>query len=213
MENAMLKLEERLAIGGGEVKRLRKSGYVPAVVYGKGMEPKAVKVKMSDFREFLTKYGKNTVFSAKFGQDADFSGLVKDIQYDAVKNDFIHVDFQKVSLNEKIHVDVPVKVLGREKVEKGGGVIVHQLNEVTVACLPQDVPKHVDADITGFEPGDSITAAQLKLPPGVTLLTEPHDVILSITSGKMTLEVEKEDEPVFPVGEEGNVQAVKAEKE
>lgn len=207
MDNSSFRFEERKEIGGGKANRLRRNGYVPAVVYGRGMEPVPVKVKVSDFREFLTKRGKNSVFATEFAAENDFSALLRDVQYDPVTKDVIHADFQKVSLTNKMHAKVPVKLIGRERIEREGNVVVHQFDEVTVECLPQDVPKYISADITGMTPGRSLTAAQLKLPDGVVLVNSPKDVILSVTGGKRDLEVDKVDEPVVPEGEEGYVKA------
>jgi large subunit ribosomal protein L25 len=171
------------------------------------MESLAAQVKASDFKEFLSRHGRNSLFTAEFAAEEDFSMLIKDIQYDAVKKDIVHLDLQRVSLNEKVNAEVPVKVTGRTAVEKAGSVVAHQLNTVTVECLPQDVPQYVEADITGMTPGYSLTAAKLRLPRGVALLTKPNDVILSITAGGLGLKVHKQDEPVVPSGEEGDVHA------
>lgn len=207
MNDSTLRLEKRNAVGGGKANRLRKNGYVPAVVYGHGIEPVPAQINASELRTFLSKNGNHSVFTTEFAAEHDFSVLVKDMQYDPVRKEVIHVDFQKVSMNEKVNVDVPIRIIGRNRVEEGGLVVVHQLDDVTVECLPGDVPHHIDADITGMSAGHSITAGQLKLPPGVALLTDPNSVILAISGGKHDLEVEKVDEKVVPEGEEGEVKA------
>lgn len=208
MSDTLLKLEKRDEVGGRKAKRLRRNGYVPAVVYGKDIGSAPAQIKLQDIRGLIAKHGKNSIFTVEFAAENDFSALVKDIQYDPVNRDIVHIDLQKVSLTEKIQSVVPVKVTGKENIEKAGNVIVYQLNYVTVECLPQDIPKYVEADITGMTAGHSITAAQLKLPQGVKLVTDPDSVILSITSGgKLDVQVEKEDEPVQTDSEESNSQA------
>jgi large subunit ribosomal protein L25 len=183
MNDKILKLEKRSQVGGGKPKKLRRNGYIPAVVYGQGMSPSSVQVKLPDMREFLARHGRNSVFTAEFAEEHDFSALIKDIQYDPVRKDIVHVDFQKISLTEKVQVEVPVKVTGKKDMEKSGNVVAHQLNEITVECLPQDVPKNVEANIAGMTPGSNLTAAQLKLPQGVALVTDPRSIILTITGG------------------------------
>ncbi|MCX8128860.1 MAG: 50S ribosomal protein L25 [Clostridia bacterium] len=208
MDSIFLNLEERKNIGGGKVKRLRKAGYIPAVIYGRSMESIPTQIKASEFREFLMKHGKNSIFTTEFAAEQDMSVLVKDIQYDMLKNAVSHVDFQRVSINEKIHAAIPVRITGDNRLKGTGSVIVHQLDEVIVECLPQNVPHHLNADVSGMTPGHSLTAAQLHLPQGVTLVTEPGSVILAVTGGKSAdLQVEKTDEAVVPKGEEGNVHA------
>jgi len=179
----ILKLEKRNQVGGGKAKKLRRNGYVPAVVYGKDMPPSSVQVKLPDMREFLAHHGRNSVFTAEFAEENDFSALIKNIQYDPVRKDIVHVDIQKISLTDKVQVEVPIKVTGKMDIEKSGYVIMHQLNEITVECLPQDVPKNVEANIAGMMPGSIFTAAQLKLPHGVTLVSDPNSIILTITGG------------------------------
>lgn len=198
MANAALKLEKRLAIGGGKVKRLRREGYIPAVVYGKGIEPKHVQVKLSEFRDFLVKNGKHALFDTELEDLGSFTAMVKEVQFDTQKNSYVHIDFQKVSMDEKINVDVPIRVVGKEMLERNGGVVVHQLNEVTVECLPKDVPKHIDVDVSSLAVGHSLTAGELKLPEGVTLLTEPDDVILSVISGRSAADEAEEAEGGSP---------------
>jgi large subunit ribosomal protein L25 len=198
MKEIRLAIEEREAVGGGRPERVRESGYVPAVVYGKGMESKSVKIKTSDLRAFLSGYGKNAIFSAEFADEGDISVLVKDIQYDPVRKDFMHVDFQKISLSEKIHMNVPVRITGRETVERRGGVVAHQIDEITVECLPQDVPKSIAANVSDMHTGQSLTAGQLMLPEGVLLLTEPDSVILTIITGRTEPQTEKRDAGVSP---------------
>ena len=208
MSDELLRLEKRDHVGGGKAKRLRKNGYIPAVVYGQDMTPSPAQIKLPDIRQFLAHHGKNSIFTVEFAEENDFSALIKDVQYDPVNKDIVHVDFQKVSLTEKIHSEVPVKVIGKGNIEKAGNVIVYQLDRVTVECLPQDIPKYIEVDISGMTAGYSITAAQLNLPQGVKLITDPESVILSITSGgKLNVEVNKVDETVVPYGQEGNVQA------
>jgi large subunit ribosomal protein L25 len=180
MKNSTLKLEKRKEVGGGRAERLRSRGLIPAVVYGKGMESTAAAVKKADLSAFLKANGRNSVFNTEFAQEQDVSMLIKDIQYDAVRKEVVHLDFQKVNSNERVQVEVPVRVVGRETVEKAGNVVAHQLNTVTVECLPGDIPAHADADISGLKPGRSFTAGDFIFPPGVTLLSKPGDIVLTV---------------------------------
>jgi large subunit ribosomal protein L25 len=207
MNDSTLNLEERSNVGWRKVKRLREAGYIPAVVYGQGMESTAAQVKAGELRDFLSKNGKNAMFTTEFAAEHDLSLLVKDIEYDPVKHNIVHVDFQRVSLTEKIRAEVLVRAVGAEWIEKAGNVVVHQLNDIVVECLPQDAPQHIDVNISDMKPGHSLTVSQLTLPEGVIPITDPQAVILSITNSNLDLQVDKVDENVVPVGEEGNVQA------
>jgi large subunit ribosomal protein L25 len=209
MNGATLEIEKRTVVGGRSARRLRDNGYIPAVVYGRGVESVPAQLKAGELREFISRNGKNSVFTTEFAAENDFSAIIKDIQYDAVTKDVVHVDFQRVSFDEKIHAEVPIRIIGAERLEKGGNVVVHQLNEVTVECLPQDVPPYIPVDVSNMVPGHALTAARLQIPQAVTLITDPNVVILSVTGGKLDLQVNKVDEKVVPKGEEGEVKAVR----
>lgn len=197
MNNATLNLEVRTEVGGERPKRLRKSGYIPAVLYGHGMESVNAQVKASDLREFLAMNGRNAVFITEFAAESDLSVLVKDIQYDPLRKSISHIDFQRVSMTEKVTNTVPVRVLGKENVERDGNVIVYQLKEIAIECLPQDVPRYIDVDVSGMTLGHSLTAGQLQLPDGATLVSAPGSIILSVTGGRLELKAHQEDEPVI----------------
>lgn len=180
MNNNSLKIEKRNEIGGGRAERLRERGLIPAVVYGRDMAATAASVNKSDLKAFLKNNGRNSVFNTEFAEEHDLSILIKDIQYDPVKKEIVHMDFQKVNSNEKVQVEVPVRINGRETVEKMGNVVSHQLNFVTVECLPGDIPHYAEADISGLKPGHSFTAGDFTFPGGVTLLSRPADIVLTV---------------------------------
>jgi len=191
MENVALKIEKRELIGGRKVKKLRDKGFIPAVVYGKGMEPVPAAVRLPEFRESLSQKGKTAIFELALGDDKPFPAIIKEIQYDSVKKSYLHVDFQRISLTEKIKTMVPVKVTGSVQ----GAVISQLMDEVEVECLPLDTPAHIEVNVSGLEAGDHITAGDLKLPEKVALLTEPEVVIVSITEPRAASAEESADEP------------------
>lgn len=180
MGNNPLKIEKRNEVGGGRAGRLRDRGLIPAVVYGRDMASTAASVSKKDLSVFLKNNGRNSVFNTEFAQEHDMPILIKDIQYDPVNKDITHLDFQRVNSNEKIHIEVPVRITGRETIEKNGNVVSHQMNSVTVECLPGDIPHYADADISGLKPGHSFTAGDFILPLGVTLLSKPADIVLTV---------------------------------
>lgn len=209
MKEVTLDFERRAAVGGRNGRRLRDNGYIPAIVYGQGKESVPAQIKAGTLREFLAKNARNTIFTTEFAAENDLSAIIKDIQYDPVTKDVVHIDLQRVSPDEKIRAVVPVRVLGAEKLERDGSVVFHQVNEITVECLAQDVPPYIPVDVSNMIPGQSITAAKLPLPQGVILDSEPGSVILTITGGNLDLQVNKVDEKVVPEGEEGEVKAIR----
>ncbi len=184
MNNTILKLDKRSEIGGGRARRLIERGLIPAVVYGKNTPSTAAMVNASELRRFLRVNGKNAFFNAEFAEEHELSMLIKNIQYDPVSKEIIHLDLQKVNPDEKIQVQIPVKVTGEENVRKAGNTVIHQLNSVEVECLPVEIPPYIVADITGFNPGRSITAGSLALPSGISMLSNPDQIIVTVKGQK-----------------------------
>jgi len=175
-----IKIEKRSAVGHGKAKRLLEQGYIPAVVYGSNFQSTAAQVSRSELKQFLKKGGKNSLFRTEFAQEHDFSVIIKDIQYDPVNKEIIHLDFQKVEPHDKVQVHIPVKVKGSDIFIKNGSSVLHQLNTVMVECPAGSIPQYAEADITAMKPGQSLTAADLKFPADVRLVTDPRKVVLTI---------------------------------
>jgi len=180
MNETTLKIEERNEIGGSKARRLLKCDLIPAVVYGNGMKSTAALVDGSEMRKLLKKNGRNTIFHVEFAEEQNLSILIKDIQYNPVSGEMIHLDFQKVNPDEKVQVNIPIKVVGSEGLKNKGNTIAQQLDSITVECLPRDIPQHADVDISGLNPASSFTAGDLKLPAGVSLISKPNKIILTI---------------------------------
>ncbi len=179
-----LKLDKRSAIGHGKAKRLLEQGIVPAVVYGNGITSTAAQVNKAELKRFLKTSGKNTLFTTEFAQEHDLSVIIKDIQYDPVNKEIIHLDFQSVNPQETVQVQIPIKVTGTEISAKSGNSVMHQLNAITVECPAGSIPPYADADISSMKPGQSFTAADFKFPNGIRMITEPQKVVLTIKGHK-----------------------------
>ncbi|HHW31417.1 MAG TPA: 50S ribosomal protein L25 [Clostridiaceae bacterium] len=194
-----LKLEERLNDASNKANKLRREGYVPGVIYGKGIGSRSIKVKASDLRTLLSAHGKTSLITATFENGESVPALIKEIQYGILKDEYLSIDLHQVSMNEKVRSEVPIRVIGRESVERAGGVVAQQINSVEIECLPQDTPQYIEADISNLIPGQALTAGDLKLPESVTLLTEPEQIVLSIIVAKSeTAESETPEEENTP---------------
>lgn len=187
MKSITLTAEKRAEIGGRGISRMRKQGLIPAVLYGKKIEAEPLVIKYSDIREILVKEGKS-VFLTLMVDGGKHAAIIKDLQYDVVRGDLLHVDLQKVSLTEKIHAEVSLRIRGRELVEKGGMIVVQHMNEVIVECLPQNTPHYIDVDISNLQRGESVTVGDLKLPADVKPVSEMSDVIATLAEVKQVVE-------------------------
>jgi len=213
MQNIMVEAEKRNGIGGGHVKRLRKEGMVPAVIYGKGIDSIPIKIKMSDLRELVTTGGRNAFFTLSV-EGMEHAAIIKDIQYDIIKSDVLHVDVQKVSLTEKIQSNVAIRIIGREKAESGGKVLIIHMDTVAVECFPQDTINHVALNVSELNVGDSLAVADLDLPESFTVLDAPNEMVVSVSEVR-EIEEPEEEETVEEEGlteEEGEAQEVQEEQ-
>ena len=176
--------------GKGASRRLRRTAYVPAVVYGAGQPPQSIQI---EHNTILLAAKHEWFFSSVLDLNVDGKVqkvLVRDWQKHPFKLQMLHMDFQRINENEAIRVNVPLHFLNQEKSEAGktaGVVISHNLTEVEVSCLPKDLPEFIDLDLTDLKPGDIIHLSQLTLPADVEIvalhLGTDHDaaVVTAVT--------------------------------
>ena len=164
--------------GTGASRRARRAGNVPGVVYGGGKD--AVNLEMNHKELFLQ--FRHEAFHASI-LDLILDGkkesvLLRDYQMHPVRNTIQHIDFQRVSANEKIHVRVPFHFMHEDTapgVKIGGGIVAHILTEAEVSCLPKDLPEFIEVDLAALEIGQSVHLSQITLPKGVEFVALAHD--------------------------------------
>ena len=192
MERVSLEVKVRSGTGTGHVKKLRRTGQVPAVVYGRGIDPTVVVVDAKALRGALhTTAGMNVLIDMTIGDSAQAAQtvMVKNVQRDIFRRDIIHVDFTTVNLTEKVETHVPIVFKGTPKgVTEDGGVFEAHLREVVVECLPTQIPEHIDLDVSGLPLGKSVHASDLSLPPDVKLVTELEEVIATVVAPRVVEE-------------------------
>ncbi len=213
MSDFVLEAEPRNDQGKGASRRLRRTGKVPAVMYGAGKDP----VMMSlDHNELVHQLENEAFFSSiltvKIGKDTD-QAIIKDLQRHPGKPYILHMDLQRVSATEAIRVHVPLHFINEEKCPgvKAGGVITHNLTEVEVSCLPKDLPEYIEMDLADLELDATIHLTDIKLPSDVELVElmhgESHDqavVGIHLPRGaKEEAEEEEGGEAGAAAGEEG----------
>lgn len=184
MEEIFLDVQLREQVGRSKAKDLREAGFIPAVVYGEGKASEPIKVSHKQLFQLLHQHRlENVVINLKVNDDKKErtrSCLIKEIQYDPVKGDIIHVDFNEISLTKVIKVNVPVVSKGEPigvKIE--GGSLEHILWEVEIECLPTQIPKDIEVDVSNMKIGDSIHIKDMAFPSNVKVLTSPEVIVLS----------------------------------
>ena len=200
-----IQAEARQGTGKGVARKLRAVGKVPAVLYGRGLDPVAVAVdRMSLIRAFKTDAGRNVLIDLEVDGDTHLT-LARELQRDPVRGTILHVDFLKIARDVEIEVDVPINVVGESPGVKEGGVIEHHIWSVRLSCLPGNVPERLDADISTMVIGDMLRVSDLKIPDNVTILTPADEAILGVIVPQI-LKVEEEAPAAEAVeGVEGEV--------
>jgi len=176
---------------GKKVKRLRREGIVPANIYSHNVTSTAIEVPHQELRRVIRSAGHTGLVRINLdGERAPRTTVIRSIQRKFTTGDVIHVDFQEVSLTEKMTVRVPVMLIGTAPVSDLGGLVVQILDHVEVECLPGDIPSHFEADISGMiEMTSQVQARDLPLPENVTLLSDDTLLIASVT-----IETQEEEE-------------------
>jgi large subunit ribosomal protein L25 len=176
-----LEVQPREQTGKNANRRSRTAGKIPAVVYGGGKESVAIEVDRKTLVDTMKGHtGENPIFLLKLG-DKERHAMIRNMQTDPVSRQVIHIDFQRVLMDQKVRVAVPVELVGIPYgVKTEGGMIDFPVREVHVECLPGQIPKHIDVDITDLHLGQHVEAKDLKLPEGVMLLDDLDRVIASV---------------------------------
>lgn len=185
MENFTIEVSERVELGKGSCNRCRKQGFIPGIAYHRADKPVAVQVPYKEFTMLAKKARLSQVFTFKSASSSlnGKAAIVKEIQQDYLKGRVLHVDFQTLKDDEEITVDVPVRLVGEAPgVKLQQGILTLVTHEVSVTCLPKNIPSIIDVDIASLGLGESIHASDLKLPQGVTLSDDPHETIVSVVA-------------------------------
>jgi large subunit ribosomal protein L25 len=186
-----LKAEARAQSGKGSARKIRASGRVPAIVYGRGVDPLPVTVDGKELFHLLhTDAGMNVLVDMRVYSD-HFLAMPREVQRDYIRGQFLHVDFLRINRDEKIGVEVPIHLVGESHGVKEGGVVEHHLWNLHLECLPQDVPTSIEADISRLGINESLKVSELEIPDKLTLLTSPDEVVVSVVPPQV-LRVEEE---------------------
>lgn len=165
-------------------KKIRREGGIPATIYGHGDESQAVSVVAEELAEILKTPGARlSLIELKIDSKSDASHpvMIKAVQRDPLVKNIIHIDFQRVKMDEVVHASVPVVIHGEAPGAKLGGMLETVASEVEVKCLPDCVPTHFDVDISGLEIGMSIHARDLDIPAGVEITNPtPEGIIVTV---------------------------------
>ena len=194
MEKITLDAELR-GVGRHPVRELRDVARVPAVIYGSGVEAKPISVNAKALQKALHQAGSGLLTLQLLG-DSPLNVLPREVQRHPVKHNVLHVDFQAVSMTEKLRLHVPLIHEGDAPAMKLNGdlVLVRNLDSIEIECLPADIPNHLVADLTKLQgEDDEVLASDLAVPNGVKVLTAHDQVVFSLTLSRAGILDETEE--------------------
>lgn len=179
-----LEAQQRLEHTKSHKRLLREKGMVPAIMYGRNTGTMSIAVDARELKAILDKTGPNTLIDMRIkggGETEKFKVLVKSLQRDPVRQgELIHADFQQVSLQERVRTTVRIRLAGQPRGVAAGGILTQLIRRVEVECLPAEIPEAITVDISGLDVGEQITVAGLDLPPGVKVLEDRDDPLVTI---------------------------------
>ena len=192
-----LNAEPRTDTGKGASRRLRHAGKVPAIMYGGGKDPEALMLSHNEvLRNLEHEAFYSHILTIKSG-GTETSAILRDLQRHPSRPLIMHMDLQRVSATQKLKTHAPIHFIGEDVAPgvKAGGLVSHDLTEVSIECLPGDLPEYIEVDLSGLDIGDSIHLSALQVPEGVTLVDlargDDYDsAVVSIRVKRVAEEVE-----------------------
>jgi len=203
MEEFNVTAEIRNQTGKNAARRLRAAGKIPAILYGRQEDSVALSLNPKELSAILhSGTGHNTIFSLEIQERGTTSVMIKDWQFDPIKDNLLHADLVRIVMDKALHVKVPITAVGEAKgVKVQGGIFEFVLREVEVECLPSDIPEHITIDVSNLEIGANFRVSDLPVDPKIKILSEADLVVAHVIAPKE----EKVPEPA--------VEAVVAEPE
>ena len=188
MAEVRLQAERRGGTGKGPSRQARAAGKVPAIVYGRGMEPLSITVDRREFvTALLTDAGINVLLDIEVDGDTTLA-LTRELQRDPVRGTLLHADFVKV--DRTTEVEVPIHLVGEAPGAKEGGILEQPTFTAQVRCLPTEVPESIDADVSGLGVGDSLRVSDLAEGRSFHILTDPEEVVAHVAAPMSEEELE-----------------------
>ena len=186
MKSVALKAFPRALARRAGVKKLRASGRVPAVIYGRRTDPQNLEIGLNEIEELIHHSVSETILvdlAVEGGSGGQRLALVQEVQHHPLSGKVLHVDFHEVAEDERVTVTVPVETVGEAAgVKTGGGVLEHVLFKIKVRALPRDLPEVINVDVTNLEIGHSIHLNEIPLPAGVEVIGDKNIPVISVAA-------------------------------
>lgn len=193
--DAKITVQNRDLKGSANARRLRRDGWVPGVIYRDGAEARPVSLPKHEFEQLLHHHtSEHVMIRIEIGGKEE-SVLLKEVQHDAMTGGVEHVDLQEVAMDKKLHIEVPVELIGEaEGVKNQGGVLDHLLHEIEISCFPADIPESINVDVSAMKLGDILTVKDIRIDASkITILVDGEVGVAAVSLPKVAEEPAAEE--------------------
>ncbi len=185
MKQVTLKAMKREKTGKETAKKLRKAGFIPAILYGKEIEPLAFALSYSEFEKVYNRYkGEAVIYTLEIsnGEVLRKQAILKEYQRHPVTDKFIHLDFQAIEEGHTVELEVPIEFVGKPVGITKGGILEIMIHELTIECLPKDIPDKITVDISHLDIGDSLHVRDIKVPENLKIKDHPEETVATVVA-------------------------------
>jgi len=197
MRQVVLTSFRREKTGKEIAKKLRKKGLIPAIIYGPHINPIPISVKFSELESILNKHkGETLLFNLEIisGESFKIQAILKEYQTDPITDKIIHIDFLAIHEKNLITIDVPLEFIGKPIGITKGGVLEILLHELSIECLPSNIPDKIQVDITNLDIGDVLHVKDIKVPEGIRIAEDLEKTVVTIVTEAVEELIEEETE-------------------
>lgn len=192
-----IEVERRTGLGKNKVDKLRQEDFVPGVIYGKGEETEHIQVDRRSFDKVYRSAGMSTLIDLEL--DGNIAPvLIKEVQVHPFKKQYLHVDFQKLNMDETVKLTIPIVLVGRENIEDKEAILIQQLDEIEIECLPKDIPQSIEVDVSHIDFNTPVFVSDLDIfaNEDIVIFREADDVIASLIEPTSEEELEELEEDI-----------------
>lgn len=190
MDAISIQIKIKEDCGSRIARKYRKSGLIPAILYGHKQESLMF---LLDKKEFIKTLNSGVKMVSLKWNSSEETALIKDVQFDTFGKEILHIDFVRIALTEKVTTQVPIVLYGTSQGVKEGGILDHSMKEVEVECLPTEIPKEIRINVSELKVKDSLHMKDIELPPNVKVLENPDAIVVSVYFAVEEKEVPEEE--------------------
>ncbi|MCK4321234.1 50S ribosomal protein L25 [candidate division WOR-3 bacterium] len=197
-----IEVMKRKEVGSNRVKKIRREGWIPGVIYGHGEKSYHIKLRGDDLIRLIHElHSEATLITLNF-EGKELQAIIREVTRDPLTEKLLHVDFQHIHEDEEVTVHVIVEIKGESLGVKDGGILNVEHRYLTVRCLPKDMPEEIVIDISNLQIGDSYHVSDIELPLNVKIEEDQTATMVNVLSPRKVVEVKPEEEELLAEGVE-----------